>query len=355
MIAFNKIEVPDRMKASYKYHELIFKQPAGTSRGVLDTKPVWFITLEENGKKGVGEVTLLPGLSFDDTPLFKHVLKSTIKSINLGIPFHDVISDMEVLPSIRFALETAYLDLRANNHILFDSGFSRGTEGININGLVWMGSKKFMRDQIERKLQDGFKCLKLKIGAINKTEEFDLLWYLRRNYSEDDLEIRVDANGAFSYTDAPQILEELAQLKIHSIEQPIKAGQWKNMAKLCSQSPIPIALDEELIGVFGREQKLALLQAIKPQYLILKPGLLGGFVECEEWISLNNFVPFNWWATSSLESNIGLSAIAQWTAAMSNPMPQGLGTGMLYINNIDSTLKIKGARLWNDTSLQTST
>ncbi len=345
----------NELKANLRYHELIFKQAAGTSRGILKTKPAWLITVTDGIKTGTGEVSLLPGLSFDHTPYFEQSLHQVIARINTGALLDEIISECTSLPSVKFALETALLSFKSDNEILFKNDFSSGLKGIPINGLIWMGDKDFMKSQINAKLDAGYKIIKLKIGAINQSDEFELLKYLRDHYSDSTLEIRVDANGAFSAKEAPNVLNQLAKLKIHSIEQPIKVNQWDKMAELCRNTPIPIALDEELIGVFDLQKKQQLLETIKPQYLILKPGLLGGFENSEEWLSLQKRYSFDWWATSALESNVGLNAIAQWTASTNNPLPQGLGTGLLYTNNVPSLLYIKDAMLWRGENVNETT
>ena len=237
------------------------------------------------------------------------------------------------------------MDLNSKKHVLFPSDFTKGRKGIKINGLIWMGEIEFMRSQIKEKLKQGFSCLKLKIGTHWEKEK-QILEDLRKEYSADILELRVDANGAFSFQEAEVVLTELARLKIHSIEQPIRQGNWLQMKILCENTPIPIALDEELIGVLNLEDKISLLQTIQPQYIILKPALIGGFKGSEEWIKIANEKNIGWWITSALESNIGLNAIAQWTFTLSNPLPQGLGTGELFTNNIPRSLEIKGEELW---------
>jgi len=234
--------------------------------------------------------------------------------------------------------------------ILFPSSFTLGKTAIDINGLVWMGEFDFMKRQIREKIEAGYTCIKLKIGAIEFDEELELVRNVRNEFSENDIEIRVDANGAFSPEDALGKLEQLSEYDLHSIEQPIKQGHWENMAELCEQTPLPIALDEELIGVNEFEQKKTLLRTISPHYIILKPSLVGGFQSSEEWIGIAEKNNIGWWVTSALESNIGLNAIAQWTYYLENKMPQGLGTGQLYTNNFESPLKITKGKLYFDPS-----
>lgn len=333
------------LKARWFKHTLHFKKPAGTSRGVLHQKDSWFIILEDltqPGKKGVGECGLLKGLSIDDRPGYEEKLNKLCENINEP----GISEDLNESPSIQFGLEMALKDLHTQTPmILFPSLFTKGEKAMDINGLIWMGQKDFMFNQIEQKLQQGFDCIKMKIGAIDWDEELSLLKYIREKFSSDRLALRVDANGAFTVSEAPKMLEELALLDIHSIEQPIKAGQWEAMAHLCRQSPVPIALDEELIGIVGCEKKNELMEIIRPQYIILKPSLLGGFKASEEWIDIAEKFDIGWWVTSALESNIGLNAIAQWTFTLGNSMPQGLGTGQLYTNNIASPLEIAEGRI----------
>ncbi len=245
-------------------------------------------------------------------------------------------------------METALIDLKNQEQqgILFPSNFTSGTKGITINGLIWMGEKQFMFDQIKSKIESGYRCIKLKIGAISFAEEIALLDYIRSQFSASDIEIRVDANGAFMPKTALEKLNKLATFDLHSIEQPIKQGQEDEMAKLCELTPLPIALDEELIGIHTIDEKSKLLSTIQPQYIILKPSLVGGLAASEEWITIAENQNIDWWATSALESNIGLNAISQWVFTKSNPMPQGLGTGQLFINNIDSPLYLKADELY---------
>ncbi|NER16476.1 o-succinylbenzoate synthase [Spongiivirga citrea] len=332
------------MIASYKQHILQFKRPSGTSRGILHQKETWFIILEENGKKGIGECGLLRGLSIDDRGDYEEKLQWVCNNINLGlVSLYDSLADF---PSIQFGLEQAFLSLESNDpFILFPSDFTLGKNPISINGLVWMGEKKFMRKQIIQKIDAGFKCVKLKIGAIEFQDEINLLNFIRKEFSSDDIEIRVDANGAFSPEDAFDKLNQLSKFELHSIEQPIKQGQLEEMARLCEITPLPIALDEELIGVLDNNQKKEIIETINPQYIILKPSLIGGYSGSQDWIDFAEEHGIGWWVTSALESNIGLNAIAQWTSTLNNGMPQGLGTGGLYTNNFDSPLEVKNGFL----------
>lgn len=326
---------------------LHFKKPAGTSRGVYTQRKSWFIHLsstESPERIGIGECAPLPNLSCDDVPEYEEVLSNACQR------FMETGSiDIEGLrnyPSILFGLETALRQYQANSTALWDTPFSRSEVGIPINGLIWMGSYKEMIEQVEAKIKAGFRCIKLKIGAIDFEEELNILRIIRQHFTAKEIELRVDANGAFSPFDAMDKLKHLAELDLHSIEQPIRAGQWEEMARLTSSTPLPIALDEELIGCNQPEKKVELLTAIQPQYIILKPSLHGGIQGGEEWIKEAEKRQIGWWITSALESNIGLNAIAQWCATFKNPLPQGLGTGALFTDNIDMPLEIRQDCLW---------
>lgn len=339
------------MKATYHKYLLNFKTPSGTSRGVLTQKETWFLILEENGKVGVGECGLLLGLSVDDRPDYEEKLHWVCQNIHLGKK--KLWTALLEFPSIQFGVEMAFLSLGSHDKFnLFPSDFTSGEDAILINGLVWMGEKANMKQQIEDKITEGFTCIKLKIGAINFEEELDLLNFIRQHFDSNTIEIRVDANGAFSADEALQKLSQLHQFEIHSIEQPIKAGHVDLMQQLCLQTPFPIALDEELIGIFHYQDKQNLLQTIKPQYIILKPSFVGGIKGTLEWIEIAEKLNIGWWITSALESNIGLNAIAQFTYSLQNKMPQGLGTGGLYTNNFDSPLEIKNGKLWCNNNLK---
>ncbi len=333
------------MKASYKKYILNFKKPSGTSRGILSQKETWFILLEQNGKKGIGECGLLRGLSIDDRNDYEQKLQWICKNIHLGE--QSLLESLIEFPSIQFGLETAFLSLQSKTPFeLFPSPFTKGEKAIPINGLVWMGNEQEMKLQIEEKLAQGFNCIKLKIGAIDFQKELDLLAFIRQHFDAKTIEVRVDANGAFSENLALSKLNQLAGFEIHSIEQPIKTNQHDMMSELCKTTPIPIALDEELIGVFSVKEKEKLLQKINPQYIILKPSLVGGFQGTKQWIELAEKYNISWWITSALESNVGLNAIAQFTFTLQNNMPQGLGTGSLYTNNFVSPLEVKNGKLW---------
>jgi len=337
------------IKATYKKYILNFKQASGTSRGILRTKETWFITLKKQDEIGFGECGLFRGLSIDDTPDYEQKLQWVCQNINLGL--EKLLIATIHYPSIQFGLEQAFLSLKAKNPFkLFPSDFTGGKQNIAINGLIWMGDKSFMQQQIKDKLAQGFSTIKMKIGAIDFDTEINLLKSIRKEFSSKEITLRVDANGGFTPKNALEKLQRLAALDIHSIEQPIKQGQWQEMAVLCEKTPLPIALDEELIGVFTSEEKEKCIQTIQPQYIILKPSLVGGFKGSNEWISIANKYQAGNWITSALESNIGLNAIAQYTYTLQNPLPQGLGTGSLFTNNFKSPLTVLNGGLEYDLS-----
>ncbi|PZX92727.1 o-succinylbenzoate synthase [Flavobacterium aquariorum] len=338
------------MFASYHKYILNFKRPSGTSRGVMTEKETWFIVLEQYGKKGIGECGILRGLSIDDRPGYEEKLQWACANIHLGKD--QLWEALLEFPSIQFGVEMAFQSLASENpFLLFPSDFTKGIKSIPINGLVWMGEEAFMKQQIEEKLADGFRCIKLKIGAIDFDKELQLLRYIRQHFTPEQVEIRVDANGAFDLNKALYKLMQLSEFVLHSIEQPIQKNNTDSMAELCKTTPFPIALDEELIGVFTATEKEELLLKIKPQYIILKPSFVGGFRGTQEWISLAEKHNIGWWITSALESNIGLNAIAQWTFTLNNLMPQGLGTGALYTNNFDCPLQVSEGQLWYSSEL----
>ncbi|MBU2996105.1 o-succinylbenzoate synthase [Cellulophaga baltica] len=335
------------MQAFYKKYILDFKRPSGTSRGILNQKETWFIILKDENKQGIGECGILRGLSIDDIPNYEEKLKWTCENIHLGKDL--LCSALKAYPSIQFGVEQAFLSLKAENpYILFPSNFTTDKKPIVINGLIWMGDESFMLEQIQQKLEEGFSCIKMKIGAINFETEIKLLASIRKKYTKNQIELRVDANGAFPINEALDKLQILSEYNLHSIEQPIKQGNAIEMERLCEKTPLPIALDEELIGVFGVTKKQELLQTIQPQYIILKPSLVGGFKGSEEWISIANSMNIKWWITSALESNVGLNAIAQWTYTLNSKLPQGLGTGSLYTNNFESPLTVSNGKLLYD-------
>jgi o-succinylbenzoate synthase len=331
------------MTAEYSKYLLEFKRPSGTSRGVLHEKETFILEISENGKKGIGECAIFRGLSFDDRPDYEEKLKWLCENIEQNPEFLN--EELKEFPSIWFGYEQAILNLKNGDNLYFPSEFTNGKAPIIINGLIWMGDVQYMEEQIQDKLEKGFHCIKLKIGVDWKSEH-EVLQKLRQKFSKETLELRVDANGGFTKDEAETVLQQLADLNIHSIEQPIKAGNWSGMAELCAQTPTSIALDEELIGIIDFNKKKELLETIKPQYIILKPALVGGFTGCDEWISLAEEQNIDWWITSALESNIGLNAIAQYTFTKNNTMPQGLGTGGLFTNNFDTQLELKGEKLY---------
>ncbi len=350
----------ENLSFDYQKHILDFKFDAGTSRGVLKQKETFYIAAWERDSPnviGYGEAGPLPKLSIDDLPDFELILRSIIDQLNVAVlsleptALNDLVHQYipDAYPSIMFAIETALLDLRnGGKRLIFDSKFVSKREPIPINGLIWMGDRTFMLEQIDKKLEEGYNCIKMKIGAIDFDQECDLLAYIREKFDKSKITLRVDANGAFSAKEALDKLERLAQFDLHSIEQPIRQGQQELMAYLCKNTPLPIALDEELIGVNGIANKKNLLARINPQYIILKPTLIGGFQACDEWIGLAEEMGIGWWMTSALESNIGLNAIAQYTACFTTDIPQGLGTGQLYHHNIASPLKIEQGTLVYD-------
>ncbi len=335
---------------TYEIEERVlhFKQPAGTSRGIYTTRKMWLVSLSDGNRTGVGECAPLPDLSCDALPDGLYVSKLNVFCRDLCETGEIDVEALRDYPSMLFGLETALLNLR-NGGKLFDTAFSRGEEGIPINGLVWMGNYDEMLQRMEEKLEKGFRCVKLKIGAIDFEQELDLIKRIRDRFSFHEVELRLDANGAFKYEEALYKLELLSQYAIHSIEQPIRQGQWAYMAELCRESPLPIALDEELIGVNDPEMKAHMLNIIKPRYIILKPSLHGGMTGCREWIDAAREQGIGSWITSALESNIGLNAIAQFASIVYGPqitMPQGLGTGQLFTDNIPMPLEIRGDMLF---------
>lgn len=326
---------------------LHFKQPAGTSRGSYTTRDVWYLHLTSDkypDRVGIGECAPLPKLSCDDMQGYESVLAHICNEVTEQGGFS--VESLRDYPSILFGLETAFRHFERGCFELWDTPFSRGEVGIPINGLIWMGDYKKMLEQIEAKMAVGFRCIKLKIGAINFEEELALLRFIRSHFSAKEVELRVDANGAFAPADAMEKLKRLAELDLHSIEQPIRAGQWEDMARLTAETPLPIALDEELIGINIPERKQCLLDSVHPQYIILKPSLHGGMAGGNEWIREAEKRNIGWWITSALESNIGLNAIAHWCATFNNPLPQGLGTGALFTNNVDMPLEVRKDSLW---------
>ncbi|MDG2370871.1 MAG: o-succinylbenzoate synthase [Flavobacteriales bacterium] len=339
------------LKADFTSHTLIFNNPSGTSRGVLNTKPSWFLRVwNENNPNiyGIGECSPIKGLSIDPIDAIDKKLTQICNNIN------NIDSiDIDQFPCIKFGIETAFKDLKnGGRKIIFNNSFSRSQSKIKINGLIWMDNKEAMLNSIRIKIENGYNCLKLKIGAIDFSDELSLLAFIRKEFNSSELEIRVDANGAFIKENALLKLNSLAKFDIHSIEQPIKPKQFSTMNKLCNESPIPIALDEELIGIINNQSQENLLDTINPKYIVLKPSLLGGLDSTKSWIKLAEKRKIKWWVTSALESNIGLNSIAQFTAEFSNKLPQGLGTGQIYKNNIPSFLELKADELYINNELE---
>lgn len=327
------------MKATYKKYILNFRIPGGTSRGVLHQKETYFLSVRDKNNFGVGECAVFRGLSIDDSPDYEKKLQWLCNHIHCGQD--ELLDELIDFPSIQFGLEQAFLSLKNKDSFeLFPSKFTQSLDSIPINGLIWMGSETFMKQQIKDKLNAGFSTIKMKIGAIDFDTELSLLKGIRKEFSSSEITLRVDANGAFNPSHALEKLKRLSDYEIHSIEQPIKAGQWNEMANLCDRTSVPIALDEELIGINDVTNKEKILQMIQPQYIILKPSLIGGFRGSMEWIHKADKNEIGWWITSALESNIGLNAIAQWTYTIGNKMAQGLGTGSLFSNNVVCPLEV---------------
>ena len=348
------------LRSTYTRYLLLFKFPAGTSRGIMHHKETWFIKVWDDADPsifGIGECSLFRGLSMDDHRDYEKKLKESSEHINDP---NYLNKELIAWPSIRFGIETALLDLKHDGiRVLFPSLFTKGTSGIPINGLIWMGSIDFMKKQIGEKLNAGYRCLKLKVGAMQLQDELELIRLIRHEFSPHALEIRLDANGAFPSNRALEILKYFSEFNIHSVEQPIKVGNPEALSEICNSSPIPIALDEELIGKNTPEEKRKLLSTIKPQYIIIKPALTGGFSGAREWINEAHALNIGWWITSALESNIGLNAIAQWTYSLDVKVTQGLGTGSLYTNNISSPLFVRNQEIcldpdagWNLSSIK---
>lgn len=323
----------------------------------MKDKTSWFIELRDPSLPAVagwGECGPLPGLSPELNADFESVLNDIIEKINASAPgTRDPLSVLRMIPpgysSVRFGFETALLDLKnGGRRILYRNGFVKG-EPIPINGLIWMGDMDFLMDQINRKVEQGFRCLKLKVGGLDFGRECDILNYIRKKYFRENITIRLDANGGFRTDEVLYNLEELARFDVHSIEQPIKPGM-EVMEELCRKSPIPVAFDEELIGIEAAADKTGLLKRLKPRFIVLKPSLHGGISGCEEWIRIAGELNIGWWMTSALESSIGLNAICQFTANYEPAIPQGLGTGAIYEDNIPSPLKVSGGKIFYDTS-----
>lgn len=347
------------LQASYSKKVFQFAFKARTSRGLMKDKTSWFIKLWDDAHPeiiGMGECGPLPGLSTDDRPDFEEILGDAISKLNqLQHSNTPTLQNLYNIvppnfPSITFGLETAFLDLQhGGKRLIYKNEFSSGKQ-IPINGLVWMGDLDFMMNQINQKIAQGFNCIKLKVGGLDFDRECDVLQYIRKRYFKNDIIIRLDANGAFKIDDVLYKLTELAKYNIESIEQPIKPG-LPEMEELCRKSPIPIAFDEELIGIASVEEKRELLTRLKPKYIILKPTLHGGFKGCAEWIEIATSLNIGWWITSALESNIGLNAICQFASEYDLKLHQGLGTGMIYSNNIESPLRVEKGFIYSDSAV----
>jgi O-succinylbenzoate synthase len=340
------------LQVSYQPYIFKFKVPSGTSRGILTKKPSWFIKVwnaQNPDIIGTGEVSIIPGLSRETPVEIEKRLNALLLAPQL---FADTLNESFTgFPAVRFGFETALIDLASGGkQELFPSEFTRGEKGIKINGLIWMGQKKQMLEQITEKIEQGFTCIKIKVGAIDFDEELSLLKAIRNEFAPETLKIRLDANGAFSTTHALEKLRMLSKHQIHSIEQPIKQGQYEAMSHLCRTTPIPIALDEELMGIEHYRLKVEMVEYIRPQYIILKPSLIGGLDQTKIWTQIADERKIGWWVTSALEGNIGLNAIAQWTFLNGSNMPQGLGTGQVFANNLHSPLEIRGEELWYNTN-----
>lgn len=343
------------LRASFFKKVFNFNFKARTSRGWMKDKTSWFIKIGDRDRPsifGIGECGPLPGLSVDHTPDFEEKLISIIERINTSASVPVVDGKLISLvppefPSIIFGLETALLDLQnGGTRLIYNNNFIKG-EPIRINGLIWMGDMDFMMDQINKKIAEGFTCLKLKVGGLDFDRECDILNYIRKRYFRQDIVIRLDANGALKVDEVLYKLGEMARFKVHSIEQPIKPG-LEEMEELCRKSPIPVAFDEELIGIASGEEKRRLLERLKPPFIVLKPTLHGGLKACEEWISIAESCKVGWWLTSALESSIGLNAICQLAANYKTGLPQGLGTGTIYSNNFASPLTVKDGNIFYD-------
>ena len=335
------------MEFSWTRHQLQFKTPGGTSRGVLPHKDSWLIQISKGDQYGIGECSIIEGLSPESPQIVQNILEEIPQYLNEGKEF--LLQRYSKAPAVQFALEMAFSGVDSNHPLLhFDTQFSHHQQMIPINGLIWMGDVEAMMTQLEQKIKLGFSCVKIKVGAIDFESECNFLANIRKRFHSSDLTLRLDANGAFQPEEAMQKLSRLSEYNIHSIEQPIAPGQWKEMTTLGKTSPIPIALDEELIGINSNQKKVDLIQEIKPQYIILKPSLVGGWQGADQWVSIAEKHAVDWWATSALESNIGLNAIAQWVSTKQINRPQGLGTGGLFTNNIDTPLYLRGQNMGFD-------
>ncbi len=331
------------LKANAYSRNLLFRKPSGTSRGVLTEKPSWYITIEdESGTRGIGECSILSGLSPESGLDMTETIRKSIHEFNQN--GHEGFTVSDQLPALRFAFETAMRDFTTGGQqVPYPSSFTQGKAAIPINGLIWMNNIPTMLDEFKQKVHK-YPCIKIKVGALDVNDEIQMLESIRASHGQ-EFEIRLDANEAFELEEALSFLHKIAHLNIHSIEQPIKRKRWKEMAELVTISPIDIALDEELIGVTKDEDREQLLNQIKPAYIIIKPSLIGGLEETKKWTELCVKHQIDWWVTSALESNIGLNAIAQWSFLNATDRPQGLGTGQLFENNINSPLFIADGHL----------
>lgn len=337
------------MEFSWTRHQLQFKAPGGTSRGVLRHKDSWLIQISKGDQYGIGECSIIEGLSPESPQIVQNILEEIPQFLNEGKEF--LLQRYSKAPAVQFAIEMAFSGLNSHHPLLhFDTPFVHQQQMIPINGLIWMGDVETMMTQLEQKIKLGFSCIKIKVGAIDFESECNFLAQIRKRFHSSDLTLRLDANGAFQPEVVMQKLNRLSEYNIHSIEQPIAPGQWKEMVTLCKTSPIPIALDEELIGINSNQKKVDLIQEIKPQYIILKPSLVGGWQGADQWVSIAEKHAVDWWVTSALESNIGLNAIAQWASTKQINRPQGLGTGGLFTNNIDTPLYLRGQNMGFDSN-----
>lgn len=326
--------------------KLNFKFAAGTSRGFYHDRDVYYVVMQNEESFGIGECSKLLKLSCDDVVDYEEILIKACKDFPLYDDKDEFFLKYKDYPSIVFGFETAFCHFTKNSLVLFDNAFTKGLKPIVINGLIWMGSYDLMKERLLEKISLGFKTIKIKIGAIDFAQELDLIKKIRSDFSAEDITIRVDANGAFDKSNVYQVLDELSKLQIHSIEQPVAKEQYALMHELCCSNIIPIALDEELISLNDIVQKDSMLDAIRPQYIILKPSLHGGIRGAQEWILLAKKYGISYWLTSALESNVGLNAIAQFASSLDITLPQGLGTGLLYHNNIEYPLYLKGEQLY---------
>jgi len=337
-------------------HTLRFIKPAKTSRGEYIEKTAYLLWIVTETFKVCGEASPLSDLSVDGKVDFSNIVQPYENQFLTFEDLHNLLEDWMPYPSLRFALYSAILKAKfqanriaiqqpTKSQVWIENEFTHGKEGMKINGLVWMNSIDAMYEEAIHKINAGFTCIKLKVGALDFDAECRLIEKIRKQFSPFKVEIRLDANGGFKNGDALFQLEDLKRFNIHSIEQPIQANQPDLMQEICAKSPIHIALDEELIGI-DVNNSLNLMKKIKPKYIILKPTLLGGFDFCDIWIQHAVSQNVGWWSTSALEGNIGLADIAQWVSAYKPTMPQGLGTGSLFVKNFDPHTKVVGETMF---------